>query len=104
MFSLSILIVVNDSLSGFRVSRNKNLHAMNQILNGIMEAGAMGRGIKLDKIQKQLIDACYANQYVVARQMAGHNIYTMRKGTQFFLDDTFISTYFNFSIYSQVSH
>ena len=72
---------------------------MNQILNGMMEAGAMGRGIKLDKIQKQLIDACYANQYVVARKMTGHNIYSMRKGIQIFLCGTFMPTYFNSVIF-----
>lgn len=58
---------------------------MNQILSGMMEADAMTRGIRLETIQQQLIDACNANQYVLALQMVGHNIYNARKGIKYLI-------------------
>ena len=56
---------------------------MNQILSGMMEADAMGRGIRLSTIQRQVIDACNANQYVLALKLVGHNIYNARKGIKY---------------------
>ena len=59
---------------------NKNLQAMNQIQNGMLEAEAMIEGIDVAIIQEQIKKACDARQYIIARQLLGHNIYSIRKG------------------------
>lgn len=61
---------------------NKNLQAMNQIQNGMLEAGAMNDSANEASLLKQIQQACSAKQYLFARQLLGHNIYNLRKGTR----------------------
>lgn len=63
-----------------RIPLNKNLQAMNQIQNGMLEAGAMNTSLNESEILQQILKASFAKQYNFARQLVGHCIYNWRKG------------------------
>ena len=56
------------------------MQATNQIEKGLREAGAMIRTLKVNSLKQQIKSACISNEYVFARQMVGHAIYSVAKG------------------------
>ena len=54
---------------------------MNQVQFGMLEAGAMKESIGKEIIEKQILEACDAKQYILARKLIGYKIYNAFKGT-----------------------
>ena len=66
----------------FRAPLNKHLQATNQVRKGLLEAGAMRQGLSETLLQQQIKEACSSKEYVFARQMLGHTIFSGLKGKQ----------------------
>jgi len=62
-----------------KIPLNKNLQAMNQVQFGMLEAGAMKESIGKEIIEKQILEACDAKQYILARKLIGYKIYNAFK-------------------------
>ena len=53
---------------------------MNQVQFGMLEAVAMKESIGAEIVEKQILEACNAKQYMLARKLIGHKIYNSFKG------------------------
>ena len=62
-----------------RIPLNKNLQAINQIQNGMLEANAMRRSVSKNRLLQHIKQACNAKQFIFGRQMLGHQIYNAGK-------------------------
>lgn len=62
-----------------KIPLNKNLQAINQIQNGMLEANAMRRSVSKNRLLQHIKQACNAKQFIFGRQMLGHQIYNAAK-------------------------